>query len=149
MTQAQERITAQPAIVRSEQFVGRIEQNIGSFAVVTRQRLQQTATRVEENLASIQTELTTRSKVAQGKPPRQLRGKEGDGPVPTGESPQAEIQRAERVVDVMGHRLVILNSKVGFQVRRMAAYAREGTEDMWAEVQYIRSARNHRTGLEN
>jgi hypothetical protein len=58
--------------------------------------------------------------------------------------PQVEMQRAEGIVDEMGQRLTALNSQVGFQLRRMAAYAREGAEDIWAEAQYMRSARSHR-----
>ena len=128
MTQAQERTAVQPAIVRSEQFVDRIGQGIGSFAALTRQRVQQTAMRVGENLASVQTELTARSKAAQSKQPNQAGG-----------MPQAGMQRAERVVDDMGQRLTLLTSRVGLQIRKMAAYAREGAEDILAEAQHIRS----------
>ena len=105
MTQAQERTTVQPAVVRSEQFVDRIGRSIGSFAALTRQRVQQTATRVGESLASVQTEITTRSHATQGKPPNQ-----------TGETPQAAVQRADRVVDDVGQRLTRLASIVGFQI---------------------------------
>jgi hypothetical protein len=55
--------------------------------------------------------------------------------------PQAEMQKAEGLVDDMGRRLSLLASMVGLQARKMAAYAREGAEDMWVEAQHIRSVR--------
>jgi len=143
MAQMQERKNGQPAIVRSEQFVDRMGQNIGSFAALTRQRFVQTAMRAEEGLASIQTGLTTQSEVVQDKLRSQLDGKGAGEHVPTEGSPQAEMQRAERVVDVMGQRLTVLTSNVGFQLRKMAAYAYEGAEDIWAEAQHMRPTRNH------
>jgi hypothetical protein len=144
MAQTQGRTAAQPAVVRSEQLVDRIGQNIGSFAALSRQRVQQTATRVGERFASIQTELTTRSQAAQGKQPNQPGGKITGGPVPPGGLPQAEMQRAEGLVDDIGQRLALLTSTVGLQIRKMAAYAREGAEDIWVEAQHMRPARSRR-----
>jgi len=124
MSQTQERATTQPAIVRSEQLVDSIGQNIGSFAAHSWQRIQQTATRVGRG-----TEPTVQPEAVQG-------GQPGVGGIP-----QAEMQRAEGLVDEMGQRLSLLASAAGLQVRRMAAYAREGAEDILAEAQHIR----HRT----
>jgi hypothetical protein len=146
MTQAQERTTVQPAIIRSEQLMDRIGQNIGSFAALLRQRFQQTAVRVGEGVASVPTELTTRLKATQDKLPGQSAGPGTAGPVPSGAIPQEEMQRAERLVDDMGQRLSLLASRVGLQMRKMAAYAREGAEDIWVEAQHMRSARSHRAG---
>lgn len=128
MTQAQERTAVQPAIVRSEQFVDRIGQSIGSFAALTRQRVQQTAMHIGESVASGQTELAAQA--AQSKQPNQTAG-----------MPQAGMQRAERVVDDMGQRLALLASRVGLQIRKMAAYAREGAEDIWVEAQHTARGR--------
>jgi hypothetical protein len=146
MAQAQERTTVQPAIMRSEQLVDRLGQNIGSFAALMRQRLQQTAMRVGESVASAQTELTTRLKATQDKLSNQPGGEGTGGPVPSGVIPQEEMQRAERLVDDVGQRLALLTSRVGFQIRKMGAYAREGAEDIWVEAQHMRSARSHQAG---
>lgn len=127
MSQTQERKTVQPPIVRSEELIDRLGQNIGSFAALTRQRFQQTAKRVGGGLAPILP--------AQEGQPKQPEGKQMGG------LPQAEMQRAEKLVDNMGERLGLLTAMVGLQVRKMAAYAREGTEDIVAEAQHIRSAR--------
>ena len=137
MTQVQERTTVQPAVMRSEQLVDRIGQNIGVFAALTLQRFQQTAMRAGEGLASMRTELMARSKVAQGQQPRQDGGETGRF-IPSGGMPHADVQRAEEVVDAMGQRLTLMTSRTGFHIRRMAAYAREGAEDMLAEAQHIR-----------
>ena len=144
MTQTQERTTAQPAIVRSEQLVERMGQNIGSFTAITRQRIQQAATRAGERLASIQTELTTRSTAAQGKQPNQSAGQGAGGPVLPAAIPQEKMQRAEGLVDEMGQRLALWTSMIGLQIRKMAAYAREGAEDIWVEAQHMRSAPSRR-----
>lgn len=130
MSQTQERKTVQPPIVRSEELIDRMGQNIGSFAALTRQRLQQTAKRAGEKLVPT----LPAQKGEQGQP-KQPEGKQMGG------LPQAEMQRAEKLVDNMGERLGLLTSMVGLQVRKMAAYAREGTEDIVAEAQHIRSAR--------
>jgi len=82
--------------------------------------------------------LAARSKVAQGKTPDQPKSIPLGGLVPPRGMSQAELQRAEVLVDVLGQRLALMTSKVGLQIRRMAAYAREGTEDVWAEAQHMR-----------
>jgi hypothetical protein len=130
MSQAQEYKTVQPPIMRSEELLDRMGQNIGSLAALTRQRIQQTATRVGAGLVPAQT--------AQNGQPKQP---EGSGPIPQGRMPQAEMHKAEELVDNMGQRLSLLTSIVGLQVRKTAAYAREGTEDILAEAQHLRSAR--------
>lgn len=137
MTQTQERTTVQPAMVRSEEVVDRIGQSIGSFAALTRQRFQQTATRIR----ATRIEPTAQQGTAKGRQSKQPKGKVADGLAPQGQMPQAEMQRAEGIVDDMGQRLALLTSLVGLQIRKMAAYTREGAEDMWAEAQHIRSAR--------
>ncbi len=141
MSQTQERTTVQPAIVRGEEVVDRIGQNIGSFAALIRQRIRQTATRVEAGLAPTRTESTVQPETAQNGQANQLKGKIAGGFIPQGGIPQAEMQRAERVVDDMGQRLAHLTSMVGLQIRKTAAYTREGAEDIWAEAQHIRSTR--------
>ena len=141
MSQTQKRTTVQPALVRSEEFLDRIGQNIGSLAALMRQRVQQTATRVEAGLAPTKTEPTAQPKTVQNGQTNQLKGKLAGGLTPQGGVPQAEMQRAERVVDDMGQRLAHLTSTVGLQIRKMAAYGREGAEDIWVEAQYIRTAR--------
>lgn len=131
MTQAQERTTVQPALIRSEQFLDHIEQSIGTFAVLTRQRFQQTLTRSGERVASIQTELTARSRRVQGQPPDQVEGQVAE------RKPLEEMQRAEGLVDTLGQRLTLWTSRLGLQIRKMAAYTREGAEDMLAEAASI------------
>ncbi len=138
MTQAQERTTAQSAIIRSEQLVDRMGNTIGSFAALTRQRIQQTAIRINRGTGS-----SAQPKVTLGKQPNQNGGKASGGPAPLEGIPQAGIQKAERLVDDMGQRLSLLASTVGLQVRKMAAYARESTEDVWVEAQHMRSALRH------
>jgi hypothetical protein len=135
MAQTQERTTAQPAIVRSEEFVDRIGHNIGSFAALTRQRIQQTATRVGTGLTPTRIGPKTQPGTARGQQANQPTGKHNGG------MPQAEMQRAEGLVDSMGQRLALLTSIAGLQLRKMAAYAREGSEDIWVEAQHMRSAR--------
>ncbi len=132
MTQTQERTIVQPALVRSEELVDRIGHNIGTFAALTRQRIQQTAIRLEAGLAPTQMGPTVQPETVQGKQPNQPEGK----PI------QTEMQRAEGVVDDMGQRLALLTSMAGLQIRKMAAYAREGAEDIWAEAQHMRAARS-------
>jgi hypothetical protein len=124
----QEQKTLQPALVRSEEIVNNIGHNISSFAALSWQRIRQTATRLA----------TARPRTAQGEQPKQSE----NGHI--GGIPQTEMQRAERVVDDMGQRLGHFASNVGLQVRKMAAYAREGAEDILAEAQHIRSARSSR-----
>lgn len=132
MTQTQEQTTTQPVLVRSEELLDHLGQNIGSFAALTRQRIQQTVTRV----APTRGEPTAQPKTAQNGQANQPQSKIASGPIPP-----AEMQRAERLVDDMGQRLADLTSPVGLQIRKMAAYAREGAEDIWAEAQNIRSTR--------
>jgi hypothetical protein len=134
MTQTQERTTVQPAIVRSEEFVDRIGHTIGSFAALTRQRIQQTATRIG-TLTPTQIGPKAQPGIVRGKQPNQPEGKHNGG------MPQAEIQRAEGLVDSMGQRLALLTSMAGLQLQKMAAFAREGAEDIWVEAQHMRSAR--------
>ena len=127
MSQTHEQKTVQSAIVRSEEFLDSIGQTIGSFAALSWQRIQQTATR-----GGRETEPT---RATDGEQPNQPEG------LHVGELPQAEIQRAERLVDDTGQRLSLWASRAGLQVRKMAEYAREGAEDILAEAQHIRSAR--------
>jgi hypothetical protein len=124
MSQTQERKTVQPAIARSEELVDRIGRNIGSFAGLAWQRTQQTATRVGTGKA-------------QGEQPSQPEGKHMGG------IPQAEMQKAEGLVDDMGQRIGLLTTMTGLQIRKMAAYAREGAEDILAEAQHLRSVRSN------
>jgi hypothetical protein len=141
MAQTPERTTVQPAIARSEEIIDRMGQSIGSFAALIRQRIQQTATRVEAGLSPTKIEPTTQREAAKGRQPKQLIDKVAGGLASQGQLPQAELQRAEGIVDDMAQRLALLTSMVGLQIRKMAAYAREGAEDIWVEAHHIRSAR--------
>ncbi len=50
-------------------------------------------------------------------------------------------ERAEAVVDLLGERIGAFAFIAGFQIRRLAARAREEAEDLWAEAQSVRRAR--------
>jgi hypothetical protein len=130
MSQTQEQKTVQQTIARSEELLDTIGQNIGSFAAHSWQRIQQTATRVGRG-----TEPTVQPRATQGEQPKPPQGMRPGG------LPQAEMQRAEGLIDETGQRLSLLASMAGLQVQKMAAYTREGFEDILAEAQHIRSAR--------
>jgi hypothetical protein len=130
MSQTQEQKTVQPAIVRSEELLDTMGQNIGSFAAHSWQRIQQTAMRVGRG-----TEPTVQPRATQGEQPKPPQGERPGG------LPPAEMQKAEGLVDDMGKRLSLLTSIAGLQARRMGAYAREGFEDILAEAQHLRTAR--------
>ena len=130
MSQVEEQKTLQPPLVRSEELINRMGQNIGSFAALTRQRIQQTATRMATGLAPTHTAQNGQQQEPGGNEPTQQ-----------GRLPQAEMHKAEEMLDNMGQRLSLLTAMMGLQIRKTAAYAREGMEDMLAEAQYIRSAR--------
>lgn len=62
-------------------------------------------------------------------------------PEPTGTSEPSAPRRAEEMLDSMGERLGQLVSLAGPRVRKLAALAREEAEDIWAEAQHVRAAR--------
>jgi hypothetical protein len=113
--------------MRSEELVDRMGQNIRSFAALSWQRTQEAARRVALAPTGIGPGQDMQSNQPEGEQVER--------------TPQAEMQKAERLVDDMAQRLALLASKAGLQTRRMAAYAREGAEDMWVEAQHIRSGR--------
>lgn len=50
---------------------------------------------------------------------------------------QTELVRAEEMVDSMGRAVAGFASRLGFEIMRGAALAREEAEDIWAEAQAI------------
>ena len=54
---------------------------------------------------------------------------------PDEQNGRAEIVRAEKVVDSMGQGIAALASRMGHQLLKGAALAREEAEDIWAEAQ--------------
>jgi len=130
----------QTKIIQSEELIDRLGQNMGSFVGIAWQRVQQTTQRLGKEVKQTVPSLTRVS----GERLKQDVGKEMRRFVPRGEISPAVMQRAERLVDDMGHSLAFFASIASLQARRIAAYTREGAEDMWAEAQHLRSVRGQR-----
>jgi len=140
MSQAQERKMDQTKIIQSEELIDHLGQNIGSFMGIAWQRVQQTTQRLGKGVKQT---VPTLTKVS-GERLKQDVDKEMGRFVPRGGISPVIMQRAESLVDDMGHSLAFFASIASLQARRVAAYTREGAEDMWAEAQHLRSARVQR-----
>jgi hypothetical protein len=130
----------QTKIIHSENVIDRLGQNIGSFVGIAWLRVQQTRQRLGKGVKQTvpsQTEVSSEEL-------KQPEGKEKGRFVPRGGISPAVIQRAEKLVDDMGHSLAFFASLASLQARRIAASTREGAEDMWAEAQHLRSTRVQR-----
>ena len=66
------------------------------------------------------------------------------GPIKDQGDRRSATERAEATVDRLGERIGVLAAIAGFQLRRLAARAREEAEDVWAEAQSVRRARGSR-----
>jgi hypothetical protein len=130
----------QTRITQSEKLIDRLGQNIGSFVGIAWQRTQQTTQRLGKGVRQT---VPSPTKVS-GERLKQDVGKEIGRFVSRGRISPVVMQRAESLVDDMGHGLAFFASIASLRVRRFAAYTREGAEDMWAEVRHLRSARVQR-----
>jgi hypothetical protein len=63
-------------------------------------------------------------------------GSASESPAGTQHSP---VERAEVIVDRLGARLGEVAAVAGHELRRVAARAREETEDIWAEAKDVRA----------
>ncbi|MBV9279773.1 MAG: hypothetical protein JOZ41_06810 [Chloroflexi bacterium] len=63
---------------------------------------------------------------------------ENGGAPPDGASDRLDTQRAEEMVDRMGQTVGGFAAKVGLEIMKAGARAREEVEDMWAEAQSLR-----------
>jgi hypothetical protein len=153
MSQAQDGNSGQHAVERAEALLDQLGQGIGSFAARMGKSAglygQSETGRAEEagqrqtlpnavggRLAAVGQGIgsfATRIRERTGQPGQPETGRtEGAG------QPQV-MQRAEGLVDEMGQRVGRGSSRVGLQMRKIAARMGEEVEDMWAEAQQIRS----------
>ena len=100
---------------------GEMGEQVGRFAVLALQRIERM---VREGTASRPSGEPTEA-----------------GPEPAGTSEPSATRRAEEMLDSMGEQLGQLASLAGPRVRKLAELAREEAEDIWAEAQYLRAAR--------
>lgn len=100
---------------------GEMGEQVGRFAVLAIQRIERM--------------------VREGTPNQPSGEPTGMASEPTGTSEPSATRRAEEMLDSMGERLGQLVSLAGPSVRKLTALAREEAEDIWAEAQHVRAAR--------
>lgn len=59
----------------------------------------------------------------------------------TGRQERPAMERAEELVDRVGHRAETFASLMGLHIRKLAAHALEELEDVWAEAQSVRQGK--------
>jgi hypothetical protein len=120
-----------PAVRRAEDLLDRAGQNIGFFAISTRQRIQQRLPTFRRSPVQPQPEAASS---AEGElAPDTKKNVEGTEP-PT-------IHRAEETVDRMGVTIGLVTSIASLRIKQAAARMREDVEDLWVEAQSLRSSK--------
>ncbi len=123
------------AIERAEKLVSRAQQFVDAFATLASQRLQQTTTRVLEQVRQPET--------LHERQPHQQDGTQ------TVESDSPVLEQDEEMVDDMELFISLATLVVGLQMRKISALVRENAKDIWAEAQQIRneqSVKDHSSG---
>jgi hypothetical protein len=122
MSQATEERSGQSttAVERAEELISRVGHSIGALPTLIGQRAQQATTRIGEQVKHTGT------------------NQEGSQ---SAQPDQPAMERADHAVDEMGQRMGLIAAIVSLQTRKITARVREDAEDMWAEIQQIRTGR--------
>ncbi|GAC1403577.1 MAG: hypothetical protein NVSMB49_21220 [Ktedonobacteraceae bacterium] len=127
-----------PAVVRAEHLMDEWGQHIGFFFGLTRQRLQNVATALRNEVGQMNNSShaasNSSSQVAAQQSSTVQEAGTGDGVMG-----QLATQRSEQLVDAFALQVVALTSATSLQIRRTGAFIREDAEDMWAEAQNLRN----------